>query len=276
MKRLTIGRVLRPLALALVFVVFFVPFWFLFTASLRESSVLLTYPPKLWPTDATLHNFSQLLLSGDYPFLQWMLNSLLTAGMTTLGVLLVCSLAGYAFARLEFAGRTLLFSIAMSSLMVPAAVTLIPQFLIVKSLGLINTLAGIALPGIGSAFGVFLMRQFMEGIPVSITEAALVDGCNQPSIYARIMLPMVTPAMGVLAIFTFMNQWNNLIWPLIIIQVEPMKTLQVGIAGLRGISKTPWGLVMAASALSFLPVLCVFLVARERFVEGLTAGAVKG
>lgn len=255
---------------------FIVPFWLLISASFRETRVLMQYPPVLWPKDATLSNYRVLLFSGTYPYFKWLFNSIIAATATTVGALFVCSLAGYAFAKLKFIGKDVLFMLSMATIMIPVAVMLIPRFIIIQNLGMINTLPGIFLPGIGTAFGVFLMRQFISTLPTSIIEVAQVDGASQFIIFTRIIVPMITPAFGVLAIYIFMGEWNDLIWPLIVAQSEAMKTIPVGIASMRMVLKTPWGLMMAASTLAFLPILIVFLFSSKRFVEGITAGAIKG
>lgn len=253
-----------------------IPFWLLAVSSLRQSTELLEYPPKFWPDNPTLNNYKQLFDTDKYQFIRWFLNSAIVAVASTLGTLFVCSLAAYAFGKKEFFGKNTLFTIALATMMIPSSVTLIPVFLIAKQLGLIDTLWGIFLPSLGSAFGVFLMRQFISTIPNSLIESARMDGCNEFILYLKIIVPVTVPSLAVLGIYTFMNQWNNLILPLILTNSEKMKTLPVAIAGLKSLNSSPWGIMMAASLLSFIPVLIVFLFAREKFIEGLTAGAVKG
>jgi len=268
-------KVFKISLLALSGLAFIVPFWLLVSASFRETRVLLQYPPALWPKDATLSNYSSLF-SGEYPFSNWMINSIITASSTTIGALIVCSLAGYAFAKFRFFGKGFLFMLSMATLMIPVAVMLIPRFIMIKDLGLVNTLPGIFLPGIGSAFGVFLMRQFIATLPSSVLEAARVDGASHFRVYINIIVPLIAPALAVLAIYVFMGEWNDLIWPLIVAQSEDMKTIPVGIASMRMVHHPKWGLMMAASTLAFLPIFIVFLFSRRRFIEGMTAGAIKG
>lgn len=269
-------KIIKYTILVIAALVFLVPFWFLIVSSFRDSSSLLSYPPELWPQTPTLKNYLELLSGQSYPFVRWLFNSILCASATTAGVLFVCSLGGYAFAKIEFPGKKVLFTVAMATLMVPAAVVLIPQFMVIKDLKLINTLPGILLPGVASSFGLFLMKQFIEEVPDTLSQAAMVDGGNHFIIYSRIVVPIIKPASAVLAIFTFMSQWNNLIWPLIVAQSENAKTIQVGIAGMKTISKVPWGQIMAASVISFLPIFTVFMMSRDKFIAGMTAGAVKG
>jgi multiple sugar transport system permease protein len=257
-------------------VVVVLPIWFMIVASFRPLSVLMEYPPKLWPDDGTLENYATLLDPDRHPFFRWYLNSVVYAGGVTAGTLAICSLAGYAFAKKEFVGKKVLFLLAMSTMMVPFSVKLIPLFILVRSFRLINTFGGMILPLIAAPIGLFLMRQFMMTIPSSLEESARMDGCPEIRIYWNIILPITMPAVAVLGIFTFMNQWNNLLWPLVVTNQEITKTLTVAIAGFRTQASVSWGLTMAASVLSFIPILIVFLFARERFIEGLTAGALKG
>jgi multiple sugar transport system permease protein len=261
--------------LIILSVIILLPIWFLLVSSVRPNSALLEYPPKLWPDDATLQNYKNLLKPGAHPFGRWYLNSIIYAGGVTIGTLAVCSLAGYAFAKKEFIGKRVLFLLAMSTMMIPFSVRLIPLFMIMSDLHLINNFIGMIIPVMAAPIGVFLMRQFMMTIPSSLEESARIDGCPEIRIFWSIILPITIPAVSVLGIFTFMNRWNDLIWPLVITNQEIMKTLTVAIAGFRSDASISWGLTMAASALSFIPILIVFLFARERFIQGLTAGAVK-
>lgn len=252
------------------------PIWFMVVASFRPLSVLMEYPPKLWPDDGTLENYATLLDPDRHPFARWYFNSVVYAGGVTVGTLTVCSLAGYAFAKKEFVGKKFLFLMAMATMMVPFSVKLIPLFILVRNFRLINTFGGMILPIIAAPIGLFLMRQFMMTIPRSLEESARMDGCPEIRIFLSIILPITMPAVAVLGIFTFMNQWNNLLWPLVVTNQEVTKTLTVAIASFRTQASVAWGLTMAASVLSFIPILIVFLFARERFIQGLTAGAVKG
>lgn len=206
----------------------------------------------------------------------WFLNSLIVAVITTILTLILASLAAYAFAKKEFPGRNALFMLCMATMMVPRTVTLLPAFMITRQFHMIDNLWGMIIPCVTNVFGVFLLKQFMATIPSSLIESAGIDGASELRVFLKIIIPVSRSAMGVLAINTFMNQWNNLLWPLIIANTETTKTLPVGIAGLKSQSVVPWNLIMAATMLSFIPVLIVFIFARKSFIEGMTAGAVKG
>jgi len=252
------------------------PLWLLFVSSFRETTNVMTYPPKLWPDDGSFANYVELFSGTRYQFGRWFLNSVIVAGSSTLLVLLVCSMAGYAFAKRDFIGKKLIFTLILSTMMIPGIVSLIPSFLIVDRLGWSNSYIGLIAPTIPSAFGVFLMTQFIRVLPREVEESAKMDGCGEYGTFFRIILPMTGPSLGVLAIFHFIGNWGSLIWPLVITTDEKMKTLPVGIAGMKAYDTNTSGEIMAATFLSFIPLFIVFLFAREKFIEGVTAGAVKG
>lgn len=237
---------------------------------------ILTYPPQLWPHDATLQNYINLFDPELYQFSRWFINSFIFAGGSTILVLLVCSMAGFAFAKREFIGKSFLFIAIIASLMIPQIVSLIPTFLIVDRFGWINTYWGLILPTVPNAIGVFLMTQFIRVIPTAVEESARMDGCGDYRVFFKIILPIATPSMGILAIFNFINVWSNLTWPLVATNDAKMRTLTAGIASMKYLGSNTSGEIMAASFLTFIPVLIVFLFAREKFIEGMTAGAVKG
>lgn len=274
-KSTYLTQILQKAILIFFALLIIVPIWFLFATSFRDSSVLLQYPPKLWPDDATIKNYVELF-SGKYSYARWFLNSLIAVIASTIGVLIISSLAGYAFAKKRFLGKEVIFSVGLATMMIPAATILLPLFFIVKSLGLINTYFSIFLPSVGTAFGVFLMRQFIATIPSSLEESARIDGCSDIRVFINIIIPISLPSLAVLGIFNFMTQWNNLLWPLIVINKESMKTLPVAIAGMASQFEIKWGITIAASVLSFIPVLIMFLFSREKFIAGMTSGAIKG
>ncbi|MFD0714343.1 carbohydrate ABC transporter permease [Paenibacillus sp. GCM10027626] len=252
------------------------PVWLLFVSSFRETTNVLTYPPKLWPDDGSFANYLELFAGTTYHFDKWFLNSVIVAGISTILSLLICAMAGYAFARRAFPGKTILFMLIMSTMMVPGIVSLIPSFLIVDKLGWTNSYMGLIFPTVASAFGVFLMRQFIQVLPKELEESAKLDGCSDYGTFFKIILPITGPSLGVLAIFHFVGNWGSLIWPLVITTDVTMQTLPVGIAGMKTYESNSSGTIMAATFLSFVPLFIVFLFAREKFIEGVTAGAVKG
>jgi multiple sugar transport system permease protein len=211
----------------------------------------------------------------NHVFMRWFLNSVIVAGGNTLLVLVLSSMAGFAFAKRKFPGENILFMLIIATQMIPAVVTLIPQFLLVSKLSMVNRFSGLILPGIANAFGVFLMTQFMRDIPDAIIESAQMDGCSPYSIFIRIIIPIIIPTLSLLAIFNFTQQWGSLTWPLIIVSRGAMRTLPLGIASMKDLTGSVSGPIMAASLLAFIPVLIAFLCARERFIAGMTLGAVK-
>jgi multiple sugar transport system permease protein len=193
----------------------------------------------------------------------------------TLGVLVTSVLAGYSFGRLKFWGRDVLFLLVLGTMMIPSQVTLIPSFIIMKWFGWLNTYQGLIVPRIVTGFGVFLMRQFFLSIPREIEDAARIDGCGRFGVLMRVLLPLVTPALATLAIFTFNNSWNEFFWPLIIASTGDMRTIQVAISSFRG-EDTNWGVIMAAVTLAALPVMVVYLVLQRYFVKGIVMSGLKG
>jgi multiple sugar transport system permease protein len=268
---------IKYLCLAFFALLIVLPLWLLFVASLRDTTVLLQYPPKLWARDASLKNYVELL-SKDFNYLRWFMNSMITVSLSTLGVLIVSSLAGYAFAKKTFWGKEVIFTVGLATMMIPTATVMLPLFFIVKALGLVNTYSSIFLPSLGSVVGVFLMRQFTSTIPSSLEESARIDGCSDFRVFANIIIPISLPSLAVLAIFNAMTQWNNLLWPLIIINKASLTTLPLAIAGMaqQFQFQTKWGITIAASILSFVPLLIMFVFAQEKFIAGMTSGALKG
>ena len=249
------------------------PLIWMILLSIREThslSVILTQPIPPHPTFA---NFVYLFKYAK--FTRWVLNSTLYASLTTAGILLFDSLAGYAFAKKEFWGRDTIFLVFLASLMVPFQILVIPLFLLMKNFGFINTYQGLILPGMFSVFGVFLMRQFMISIPQSLIDAARIDGCGEFGIWYKIVMPLCKPALATLAIFTFMGVWNTFLWPLIIATSEKMMPLTVGLVTFRGKNLTNWGLVMAGAVICVAPILVVFLALQRQFVRGIVLSGLK-
>ena len=187
-----------------------------------------------------------------------------------------CSLAGYAFARLRFRGSTALLVLMLATLVVPFQLTMIPTFLVMKQLGLIDTLGALIVPSLVTPFGVFLLRQFFVSLPRELEEAAWIDGCGRLKILWRIVLPLARPALATVAVLTFLTSWNDLIWPLIAINSNERYTLQLGLATFQGQHRTQWSAVMAGNVITVLPVLIAFLLAQKTFIRSLTSSAVKG
>ena len=196
----------------------------------------------------------------------------------TAGVLLTSSMAGYAFARLRFPGRDKIFLIYLSTMMIPFAVRMIPLFGLMTAFGWVDTLYALIFPGMFSAWGTFLMRQFMLTIPRELEDAAFIDGASRAQIYVKIILPLTKPALATLGIFHFMGSWNGFLWPLIVLSSQANKTLPLGLVAFQAMSamRTPWHLVMAASVISVLPILVIFIVGQKYYVRGIVTTGLKG
>lgn len=259
--------------MVLACVVALFPFLYIISLSLKQSTSLVTYPPQWIPNPPYYDNYSLLLF--DKPFLRWALNTFIVAGSVTVIKLFFDSLAGYAFAKMEFPFKETLFIVILATLMIPFAATLIPTYLIVRGLGMYNTFWGLILPGLASPIGIFMMRQFIESLPNDLENAARLDGCSEFYIYWRIILPLIKPALAVLGIFIFMTQWQAFVWPLVITNTEDMRMLTVGLASLKGQWVTDWGLVAAGSVLIMLPISLVFIFFQRYFIAASLAGALK-
>jgi multiple sugar transport system permease protein len=210
------------------------------------------------------------------PFGRFYLNSIFVAVCTTAGQILTCSLAAYAFSRLNFPGRDKLFFAYLATMMIPGSVTMIPVFILLKNIGWIDTYKALIIPGIFSAYGTFMLRQFFMSLPTDLEDAAKIDGCGFFSIYWRIVLPLSKPALATLITFTFMGSWQSFMWPLIVINSTDKKTLPVGLAAFQGLYTTDWTLLMAGSIIVLLPVIIVFVFNQRFFVEGIKLTGIKG
>jgi multiple sugar transport system permease protein len=228
----------------------------------------------LLPREPTLQNYRIILF--DYLFGQWFWNSLLVAGITTLSVLVFDSLAGYTLAKLDFPGKPVVFVLILSTLMVPTEMLVIPWFATSAQYGWTNSYWGLLFPGLMTAFGVFLMRQFFETLPNDLLDAARIDGLSEFGVFWRVALPLVKPTLAALAILTFLGNWNAFLWPLIVTQSQEMYTLPVGLALFSGEAGSQWNLITAGASLSVFPVLLVFAVFQKQIIEGVVLSGVKG
>ncbi len=227
----------------------------------------------LTPEKPTTKNYSRLF--NERPFAQYFVNSMFVATASTLLTLFFCTLGGFAFAKYQFPGRGPLFTLILASMMIPFQVLLVPLFALIGAFHWFDTYAAIIIPFSASAFGVFLLRQYTLSVPDQLIDAARIDGASEFGIYWTVVLPVVRPAVGALAIFTFMNDWNNYLWPLIVLRSDEAYTLPLGLAGLVGVYSQEYGMLMAGTLLSTLPIILLFLWMQKEFVSGITLGAVK-
>ncbi len=231
--------------------------------------------PTLFPARPQWSNYRDVF--AVMPFWRMFFNSVLYAGCVSIGQVFFCSLAGYAFARLRFRGRDTLFILYLGTLMVPLTVTVIPQFILMRVAGLTDTPWAMIVPGLfGSAFGTYLMRQFFRTLPDELEEAAILDGCSPWQIYWRILLPHAKPAVMVLAVLTWVNVWNDFLWPLLMIQRNSIATLTLGLVRMQGEYTARWPVLMAASILILLPLLLVYSVAQRAFIRGIAVTGLGG
>ncbi len=269
-----IGKVIIYLLLIPLAVIMLVPFVWMISASLKFNKDIFVIPYQWISADPRWQNYVDIWTK--IPLARFTMNTVKLTLIVTLLQLFTSSFAAYAFAKLDFKGRNILFLAYIATIAVPWQVYMVPQFMFMRRLGLADTHLAIIILQAFSAFGVFLMRQFYEGIPDSLCEAARIDGMSEYQIYSRIMLPLSKPALSTLIIFTFVNTWNDFLGPLIYLTTESKKTLQIGLKMFISQYSAEYGLIMAASVLSLIPVLVVFLALQKYFVAGITTGAVKG
>ena len=268
--------VLVPATILLIF-----PFVWLIVTSLETSGEALHFPPILTPHVLRFANYGDALKAA--PFGRFFVNSTIVAVTTVLANLVLCSLAGYAFARLRFLGRGALFAVIMATLMVPFQVTMIPQFIITKWLGVhvlaqvgIDHIGALILPNAATAFGIFFLRQFFKTLPVEYEESARVDGASRLKVLWRIVLPLSLPALATLAALTFLDSWNNFLWPLIAVNSTSQMTLPLGLATFQGAHATEWPLLMAGNVMSLAPMLLIFFLAQRYFIRSVAATGLAG
>jgi multiple sugar transport system permease protein len=247
------------------------PFGVMLILSFSQTDVMLAFGPTHWTLTHYIQVFQKI------PFFSYLLNSLWVGGLTTAGVLLISSLAGFALSRFQFRGKNLIFFLILITMMVPPPVNLVPLFKEMAWLGWVDQFASLIIPGLFSAFGTFLMRQAFLQFPKELEDAARIEGCSAWQIFTQLAVPTVLPSLATLAVFTFIGSWNNLIWPLVVTQSEAVRTLPVGLTLLKSQYRdvTDWGVLMAASTLSVLPVVLVYCAAQRYFVEGMLQGGVK-
>jgi multiple sugar transport system permease protein len=256
-----------------VAVIMLVPLAWMVIVSLETSAEAQSFPPVVFPSGLHFHNY--VTTWNTEPFGDFFLNSAIYSLTTVAGNLLFCSLAAYAFARLRFFGRDVLFVVLLATLMVPFQVLLIPTFLIVKHLGLVDSVGGLIMPNLCSAFGIFMLRQFFRTLPIELEEAARIDGTSRLGILFKIVLPLSLPALATLGIIQFLWSWNDFLWPLIIIDTASHAPLQLGLSTLQGAHSSHWNLVMAGTVMSQIPMLVVFLIAQRWFIRSIAFTGIK-
>ncbi|MFE3451624.1 carbohydrate ABC transporter permease [Nonomuraea sp. NPDC059194] len=249
------------------------PFVWLVLSSVMTQAELNRFPPAIWPEGIDLGGYRTVVERSN--FLRWFLNSVIVSGAIVLAQVVLCSMAGYAFARIRFVGSKLVLVLVIATALIPFQLTVIPTFLIFNKVGLTDTLGALIVPQLSSAVGIYLMTSFFQSFPKELEEAARIDGCSRVAVFYRVVLPVARPALAALAVITFITAWNDLFWPLVAINSEDNYTVQVGLTTFQGQHRADWPAIMAGTVLTTLPVLAVFLFGQRRFVQALT-GAVKG
>ncbi len=247
--------------------------WMVFT-SLKLESEIVRFPPALLPESVSF--ISYLDIWERIPFLKFFRNSIIFAVSVTVISLLFDSMAAYAFARLNFRGKDVLFVLVLVALMIPIQVTIIPLFILLNKFGWIDTYAGLIVPRITNAFGIFMLRQFFIGLPKELDESARIDGCSEFRLYWQIIMPLAKPALASLALFHFMYNWNDLLWPLIITSTDDLRTLPAGLALFMGQHVVEYGVLTAGAAIALAPLIIAFLLAQKHFIQGIAFTGLKG
>jgi multiple sugar transport system permease protein len=263
----------RHLALVPISAVMVLPLVWMLVTSVESLDQTRHFPPTLIPSSIHWSNYRDAW--NQAPFGRFFVNSLIVTGTAVLSNLILCSLAGYAFARLRFLGRELLFVALLATLMVPFQVIMIPTVLIVQHLGLVDSLGGLIAPNLVTPFGIFLLRQFFRTLPVDLEEAARIDGCTRLGVLFRVVLPLSLPALATLGIVTFLWTWNDFLWPLIVITSTDQSTVQLGLASFQGAHVTKWNLLMAGNVMALAPMLIVFVGAQRWFVRSLASTGIR-
>ncbi|GCD38980.1 ABC transporter permease [Streptomyces chrestomyceticus JCM 4735] len=261
--------VLAPLSLG-----FALPLVWLVLSSVMTNAEINRFPPSLWPAGIDLGGYDYVL--GNAMFPRWFANSSVVAVTAVLSNLVLGSLGGYAFARMRFAGSRLLLGLMLATMVIPFQLTMIPTFLVMKNLGLIDTLGALIVPSLVTPFAVFLFRQFFLALPRELEEAAWIDGCSRLRVLYSVVLPLARPALATVAVLTFLTTWNDLTWPLIAINHDTQYTLQLGLTTFQGQHHNRWSAIMAGNVITVLPVLVAFLFAQKTFIQSLTSSGLKG
>ncbi|NTV36324.1 MAG: carbohydrate ABC transporter permease [Anaerolineaceae bacterium] len=251
-----------------------VPFIWMVTSSLKDQTQLFAWPPQFIPNPFRWENYTEVLGKIKFGLYGW--NTLKITTAVTIGRLITASLAGYAFARLRFPGKNFIFILTLITMMIPSQITMIPNFIIMRNLGLVDTHLGVILPQLADPFGIFLMRQFFLSFPSELEDAAKLDGCNPLMFYLTILLPNSKPILATLAVMTFQGVWNDFLWPLVMLTSEGNRTLAVGLSYLIGQYTTRWDILMAGSVLTVLPIIILFFVLQKYFVQSIKLTGIKG
>ncbi len=273
LRRINYPKLITILLLSAGSIIMLFPFIWMVSTSFKTPPQVISYPPTLIPRPPTLEYYNQIFTKLNFG--RFFLNSAYISTIITASVLLTSSFVGYVFAKFDFWGKEFIFIMILSTMMIPFAVTMIPLYLIMSKLGWVDSHLALIIPGLYSTFGIFLMRQFMSTVPNELREAAIVDGCGEFRTFWSIILPQCKPALAALGIFTFMWNWDNFLWPLIVLNSENNFTLPVGLSMFSRQWWTNYGLVMAGATVSVIPILIVFFIFQRHFIEGIVLTGLK-
>lgn len=273
MKKIRI--ILGYITLGIVAISMLLPFIAMINLSFFESGSIFSYPPKIFSKDLTIANYKNVFSS--LPMAKYFFNSLLVATITTIGQVIISTMAGYAFAKLKFKGNNIIFVILLVTMMIPPQVNIIPLFFLMRELHWVDTYQALIIPGFFGGFGVFMLRQYFLSMPKELEEAAKMDGCNIFQTFYKIAVPLAIPSIVTLAIFTFVSSWNSFMWPLIITNSDSMRTLPLGLVSFKGSFReiTLWGDLLACSVICTIPVVAIFLAGKKYFINDILQGSIK-
>jgi multiple sugar transport system permease protein len=273
-KHYSAGRIISYILLTAWAVLSLFPLYWLYVYAFRTVPLVIKMPPSFLPIPFTLNNFYRLL--SNQIIFRWLWNTVFVSVVGTVCQVFFCTLAGYALGKRQFPGRDFIFWLIVCTLMVPQEVTLVPAYLIMSKLKWLDTYYALIVPGMAGAFGIFLMKQFLQTLPTELMESATIDGCSEFQTFTHIIMPLAKPGRAVLGIFSFMGSWNSFLWPLIMTNSSKMRLLQPGLASLQLEMYTDIGIQMAGAAISSLPMLIIFFSLQKYFLQGITVGAIKG
>lgn len=269
-----LNRVFLYIAIAALFVLVVFPFYWMIVTSLQPQDAVFSLPPQLWPKHLTFQNYIDAWNSA--PWLRYFGNTLFVAIASTLISLVTSSLAAFAFASIEFRGKEALFSLVLSVLMIPAATTLIPNFLIIRTLGWYDTFYALIIPFAASVFGIFLLRQYFMSMPKELWEAAQIDGASRMRFFRSIALPLAKPAIVTIAINSFLGSWTSFLWPTVVTQSQNKQLIEVALNAFLGENSQQWAQLAAASVFTTIPIVVLFFFVQRQFIEGIGGGGIKG
>ncbi len=273
-QRRTVSGFFLYLLLIVVALIVLFPLWSALTISMLSDAEVALYPPRLWPSGLNLENFKRALEQA--PLGRYLLNSVIQSTIVMIGQLITASLAAYAFSFIDFKGRNALFLVFLSTMMIPWEATIIPNYLMIKAIGWTDTFQGLSAPFLATAFGTFLLRQFFMTLPKELHDAATIDGSSNLRFLITIVLPLARPALGTLAVYSFLQTYNQYLWPLLVTNDQSMRTVQIGIALLQDQERFMFNIVMAGVVIILVPTFTLFIFGNRQLIRGLTAGAVKG